>query len=38
MSATKLPPRRAAAIVAGTFLIFVAAIWLTSLIVPIRFS
>lgn len=38
MSATKLPPRRAAAIVAGTFLVFIVAIWLTSLIVPIDFS
>jgi len=35
---TKIPPRRAAAIVTGTAAIFIAAIWMTSLIVPIRFT
>ncbi|MGD9890281.1 MAG: DUF4396 domain-containing protein [Dehalococcoidia bacterium] len=35
---TKVPPGRATAIIAGTLAIFVAAIWVTSLVVPIHFT
>jgi hypothetical protein len=34
---TALPAARAAAIIAGTFAILLVAVWLTNLVVPVRF-
>jgi hypothetical protein len=34
---TELPPLRSAAIIAATFAILLAAVWLTNLVVPVRF-
>jgi hypothetical protein len=33
----ELPTGRAAAIIMGTFAILLAAVWLTNLVVPVRF-
>jgi hypothetical protein len=34
---TELPSGRAAAIIVGTFAILLVAVWLTNLVVPVRF-